>query len=146
MFETTLYAGWGDTDFNGHMRNTAYLDKAADTRMRFFEAQGFPMSEFSRLRLGPVVRKDEVEYFRETGLLETLRVTLAVAAQSEDGSRFQLRNEFFKADGHLAARVTSLGGWLDHAARKLVVPPPALLDAMQAMGRTEDFQDLPSRS
>lgn len=145
MFETTLYAGWGDMDFNGHMRNTAYLDKAADARMRFFEAHGFPTSEFTRLRLGPVVRQDEVAYFREIGLLEAVRVTLALAAQSGDGSRFQLRNEFFKADGRLAARVTSLGGWLDHAARKLVAPPPALLEAMQAMGRTEDFQDLPSR-
>ena len=146
MFETTLYAGWGDMDFNGHMRNTAYLDKAADTRMRFFEAHGFPTPEFSRLRIGPVVRKDEVEYFREIGLLECFRVTLAVAAQSGDGSRFQLRNEFYKADGRLAARITSLGGWLDHAARKLVAPPPALLEAMRAMGRTEDFQDLPTRS
>ena len=71
MFETTLYAGWGDMDFNGHMRN-----------------------------------------------------------------------EFFKADGRLAARVTSLGGWLDHAERKLVTPPLTLLEAMRAMGRTEDFQAL----
>ncbi|WP_306591334.1 thioesterase family protein [Geothrix sp. 21YS21S-4] len=146
MFETTLYAGWGDMDFNGHMRNTAYLDKAGDTRMRFFETHGFPVSEFSRLRLGPVVMKDEVEYLREIGLMESFRVTLAVAGQSADGSRFLLRNEFFKADGRPAARLFTRGGWLDLAARKLVAPPAALVEAMDAMGRTEDFQHLPSRT
>jgi len=28
VYEKTLIAGWGDMDFNAHMRNTAYLDKA----------------------------------------------------------------------------------------------------------------------
>ncbi|WP_229422843.1 thioesterase family protein [Telluria aromaticivorans] len=33
MGEQTLIAGWGNMDFNAHMRNTAYLDKSADVRM-----------------------------------------------------------------------------------------------------------------
>lgn len=70
MYEQMLFASWGDMDFNGHMRNTAYLDKAADVRLMFFAAHGFPMAEFVRLRLGPVVMKDEVEYFREVQLLD----------------------------------------------------------------------------
>ena len=40
-FERTLYAGWGDMDFNSHMRNTAYLDKSGDIRMMFFAENGF---------------------------------------------------------------------------------------------------------
>jgi acyl-CoA thioester hydrolase len=129
-------------DFNSHMRNTSYLDKSGDVRMLFFAEHGFPMSEFVRLRIGPVVRKDEVEYFREIGLLESFRVTLALAGQSEDGSRFLLQNEFIKEDGRTAARVTSLGGWLDQAARKLAVPPPALLETMRSLPHTADFQEL----
>lgn len=65
MFEKCMVAGWGDMDFNSHMRNTAYLDRAADIRMMFFAEHGFPMSEFMRLRLGPVVRKDEIKYYSE---------------------------------------------------------------------------------
>jgi acyl-CoA thioester hydrolase len=61
-------AGWGMMDFNGHLANTAYLDLAADVRMAFFADHGFPPSEFRRLALGPVIRKDEVEYYREVGL------------------------------------------------------------------------------
>lgn len=145
MYEKTLFAAWGDMDFNSHMRNTAYLDKSADVRMMFFSENEFPMTEFAALRLGPVIMKDEMEYFKEIGLLEALRVTLSLAAMSEDGSRFLMRNEFFRVDGTLAARVTSTGGWLDLSARKLVAPPQRLLDALRSLPRTEDFRSLASR-
>jgi acyl-CoA thioester hydrolase len=131
-------------DFNAHMKNTAFLDKSADVRMMYFAENGFPASEFSRLRLGPVVMKDEVEYRKEVGLLQEIRVTLAIAGHSEDGSRFALRNEIFRLDGTLCARVTSSGGWLDLSARKLVAPPEALLNAMNALPPTDDFTVLAS--
>jgi acyl-CoA thioester hydrolase len=144
VFETTLFAGWGDMDFNSHMRNTAYLDKSADTRMRFFAEHGFPISEFAAAKFGPVIQRDELEYFKEVGLMESLRVTLALAGLAEDGSRFVLRNEFHRGDGKLAARVTSTGGWLDHAARRLVAPPTALRDLLATLQRTTDYRELPS--
>jgi acyl-CoA thioester hydrolase len=144
MYEKTFVAGWGDMDFNSHMRNTAYLDKSADVRMMFFSENGFPMAEFMRLRIGPVIMKDEVEYFKEVPLLETLKVTLSQAGLAEDGSRFLIRNEIYRSDGKLAARVTSAGGWLDLSARKLIPPPEALFNAMQSLPKTNDFQILAS--
>jgi len=144
MFERTLFAGWGDMDFNAHMRNTAFLDKAGDVRAMFFAEHGFPMKTMAALRIGPVVSRDEVEYFREFRLLEPVRVTYSLAGAAEDGSRMKLRNEFYRADGKLAARVTSYVGWLDLAARKLVAPPDALLHAMQRLQKTDDFEVLPS--
>lgn len=144
MFEKRLVAGWGDMDFNSHMRNTAFLDKAADVRMMFFREHDFPMEEFIRRKIGPVIRRDELEYFREIRLLEEMRVTLAIAGLADDGSRFQLRNEFWRSDGQLAATVTSAGGWLDLSLRRLVVAPEALLAAMRSLPRTEDFQVLAS--
>jgi acyl-CoA thioester hydrolase len=143
MFEKLLFAGWGDMDFNGHMRNTAYLDKSADVRMAYFSQAGFPMSEFARLRIGPVIKKDALEYFREVNLLDELRVTLQQAGMAADGSCFLLCNEFYRGE-RLAARVKSQGGWLDLDARKLTVPPPALLEALCALVRTGDFQELDS--
>ena len=144
MYEKTFVAGWGDMDFNSHMRNTAYLDRSADVRMMYFSENGFPMTEFMRLRIGPVIMKDEVEYFKEVPLLETLKVTLSQAGQAEDGSRFLLRNEIYRSDGKLVARVTSAGGWLDLSTRKLVVPPEGLFKAMQSIPKTDDFQVLAS--
>lgn len=142
MYTKTLVAGWGDMDFNAHMRNTAYLDKSADVRMMYFAEHGFPMSEFVRLKLGPVVMKDEIEYFREVRLLDEMQVTLSIAGLSEDASRMILRNEFFR-DGVLCARVTSTAGWFDLANRKLTAPPEGLAGPLRATPRTEDFRVLP---
>lgn len=144
MFERKLVAGWGDMDFNSHMRNTAFLDKSADVRMMFFAEKDFPMAEFMRLRIGPVIQKDEIEYYREVKLLEELTVTLTVAGLSEDGSRWFMRNEFFRPDGKLAARVTSTGGWLDLNTCKLAAPPEKLLEGLRELPRTDDFQTLPT--
>ncbi len=144
MYAKRLYAGWADMDFNSHMRNTAYLDKVADVRQMFLIEQGFPIDEFLRLRIGPVVMRDEVEYFKEVGLQQEITVTYALAGHALDGSRFLLRHEIFRADGELSARVTSTGGWLNLVERKLMAPPPALLSAMNSLDKTSDFVILPS--
>ena len=144
MYTKTLRAGWSDMDFNSHMKNTAYLDKTADVRQMFLAEHGFPVEEFSRLRIGPVVMKDEVEYFKEVRLLQEITVTYALAGHAPDGSRFLLRHEIFRPDGALSARVTSAGGWLGLADRKLVAPPPNLLSAMNSLEKTSDFIVLPS--
>lgn len=144
MYIKVLYAGWADMDFNSHMKNTAYLDKAADVRQMHLIENGFPVDEFLRLGIGPVVRKDEVEYFREVHLQEKITVTYALAGHAVDGSRFLLRHEVFRPDGELSARVTSAGGWLDLRGRRLIAPPPALLAAMNSLERTDDFVVLPS--
>ncbi len=136
-------AGWGTMDFNGHLANTAYLDLAADVRMAFFAEHGFPPSEFRRLALGPVIRKDELEYFREVGLHETVTVTYAALAMSADGARFVVENEIWSAGEERAATVRSTGGWLDLRARRLVVPPAALLKAFAQVPRGSGFVELP---
>ena len=139
-------AGWGMMDFNGHLANTAYLDLAADVRMSFFAEHGFPPAEFRRLAIGPVIRKEELEYFREIGLHEMVTVTHAVLGLSADASRFLIENEIWSARGERAAVIRSSGGWLDLKARKLVLPPQALVDAMHHVPRSPDFAELPPSS
>jgi acyl-CoA thioester hydrolase len=55
-----------------------------------------------------------------------------------------LRNEFYRPDGKLAARLTSTGGWLDLAKRRLIAPPPPVAAALAGLTRTSDWQSLPS--
>lgn len=144
MFEKHLYARWGDMDFNGHMRNTAYLDASADVRMMFFAENGFSMREFEARRIGPVIVRDELEYFRELRLLEPVRVTLQASGLSEDGVRFRLVNEFWKDDGKMAARVTSTGLWFDLSGRRPTPAPAELRRLLEEMARTEGFEILPA--
>lgn len=144
MYSKRLLAGWSDMDFNSHMKNTAFLDKAADVRLMFFAENGFPTAEFARLRVGPVVVRDEIDYRKEVELLQEIDVTLALAGMSPDGSRWLLRSEVKRLDGKVCARATSAGAWLDLDARKLVAPPPTLLAALESLDRTADFEALRS--
>lgn len=143
-FEKSFHVSWAHLDANGHMANTAYLDICVDVRFAYFASRGFAASEFAKQRFGPVVRRDEVDYYRELNLLEAVRVTFLLAGISDDASRFRLRNEIYRGDGQMAARVTSLGGWIDLNARKLIAPPEPLADALRALDRSEDFEALES--
>jgi len=124
------------------MANWAYLNLAADVRMAFFAEHGFAPREFHRRALGPVMRKDELEYFHEVGLHETVTVTCAALGMTCDGARFILENEIWLGAGERAATVKSTGGWFDLRERKLVVPPPELLAVLQQIPRAPGFVEL----
>lgn len=143
-FEKILTAGWRDMDYNSHMANTSYLDRAADVRMMYFAENGFTAEDMLRMRIGPVVMKDEIEYFREVKLLQEIRVSFACAGLAPDGSRFMIRNEFAHRDGKRCAVVNSTGGWLDLSTRKLIAPPEPLRLAMEALVKVEGFRELRS--
>jgi acyl-CoA thioesterase FadM len=85
-FSFTTRADWLLCDPNGHMRNSAYLDLAVHCRMRYLDGNGFPVSEFARRGLGPVVRWDRVEYHREVRHLDevTVQLRLRQATTSPD--------------------------------------------------------------
>ena len=140
IFEKTFHVGWANVDFNGHLGNTSFMDLAVDVRMFFFSENRFSIHEFQRQRFGPVILKDEIEYFKEFHLLDNIRITFQCAGLSEDASRFKIRNEFFREDGRLAARLNTTGGWLDLDKRKLIVPAAALADAMRSLVQTDDFE------
>ena len=142
IFEKTFHVGWGHVDFNGHLANTAFLDLAVDVRMFFFAENGFSIREFQRRRFGPVVLKDEIEYYKEMYMLDKIRITFQIAGFNEDVSRFRIRNEFFREDGKISARLTTTGGWLGFEKRKLTVPPKELADAMKSLVKTDDFEEI----
>jgi acyl-CoA thioester hydrolase len=143
-FEETFQVSWAHLDGNGHMANTSYMLIAIDCRFHYFASRGFEPAQFARQRIGPVVRSDSMDYFKELHLLQKVRVNLMASGLAADGSRFRIVNEFRREDGQLAARVTSTGGWFDLEARKLVAPPPTLLEALRDLERTDGFEELPS--
>jgi acyl-CoA thioester hydrolase len=143
-FRWEVQAAWSDMDFNRHMGNAAYLDLCTTVRMMHFAEQGVAMAEFERLKVGPVVFRDEIDYHREVHLLERLTVTLGMLGTSADGSHFRLRNEIWKAAGVRAATVVSAGGWFDVGTRRLVRPPASIRAALDVLPRLEPFADLPS--
>ena len=137
--EIQIRSRWGEIDSNGHMRNVAYLDISANARMEFFNANGYTLTEFFGAGIGPVVLKDEIEYKREVRLAEDLTVTNELAGMSEDNTRFIFRNQFIKANGKLACKISSLVAFFDIATRKTIAPPENLMRAILSLPRSEDF-------
>ncbi len=133
---------WGEIDSNGHMRNVAYLDISSNSRMEFFNANGYTLAEFFGAGIGPVVLRDEIEYRAEVRLAEELTITNELAAMNEDGSRFVFRNRFIKANGKVACKISSLVAFFDLASRKIVAPPDNLLKAILSLPRADDYAPL----
>lgn len=144
IFKKRFEVGWRDVDLNGHLANMVYLTYAVNTRVAYFASCGFAPGEFQRQGFGPVIKTDLTEYFREMQMLEEMTVTMENGGNSEDGSRFRVINNFYKDDGTHAARVTSIGGWLGLAERKLIEPPEVLKNAWLSLVKTEDFEELRS--
>lgn len=144
IFERRFTVGWRDVDVNGHVANMTYIEYAVDARIAYFASQGFTPASFMRHAVGPVVKTDFVEYFREAMMLDELRVTMANGGHSDDLSRFRVVNTIYRSDGELAARVVTVGGWLNLKERKLMEPPDDLKKAWLALDRSEDFEELKS--
>lgn len=144
IFEKTFQVGWRDVDPNGHVANMTYLQYAVDARIAMFAFYGFPPSEFLKHGFGPVIKTDLVEYFREAVMLDELRVTVERGGQSADLSRFRVVNNIYKSSGELAAKVTTIGGWLNTRERKLMEPPEGIKTGWNSLTRTDDFEELRS--
>jgi acyl-CoA thioester hydrolase len=144
VYKQSFHVRWNEADANGHMRNSAYLDMASDVRMMYFRDNNFTAKDFERLRVGPVVMRDEIEYFREMRLMDPIDVTLEMAGMAPDGSRFRIRNCYFRQDGKISVTITSTVGWLNLDARRLIIPSEALFAALKNIARTDDFVSLPS--
>lgn len=138
-FSSAFQVTWGDLDANVHLRNTAYLDYAAQTRFLYLQQHGFTPADFRAAGIGPVVFSEQITYHKELHFLEPFRVTLELGGMSEDGAKFVMVNRFLKEDGRVAAEVVSRGAWFDIGARKVTAPPEGLHAAMRSAKRTDDY-------
>ena len=144
-YEQRFRVGWGDVDGNAHMGNRAFLDRAADTRVMFFAAHGFPAARFATERVGPVITRDELVYRKELLLMDEFTVDLEYLGLSSDGLRFEVSNTFRNTANEVAAIVKSEGVWFD-LDRRRPRAPPADLDAVQRqVPRSPHFKELPQR-
>ena len=143
-FEAHFSIRWADLDANRHVRNTIFSEFATHTRFRMLEARGFPQQRFEAMRFGPVMFREEIRYRRELVFGDQATVSVLAAGLSEDGSQWRVHQEVTRADGKQAAVLRIDGAWIDLASRRLIAPPPELLDLLRGLPRTEDFETLRS--
>jgi acyl-CoA thioester hydrolase len=143
-FSKAYQVRWADLDTNGHMRNSAYDDYAADARLHLLAEHGFSHERLTELALGPVIMRQEARYYRELRLGEGFSVVVLLAGMSQDGSRWKIQHKVLKAGGEQAALLSVEGTWLDLLSRKVAAPPPDLLAISEGLERTPNFEELHS--
>jgi len=140
----TFQTRWADMDPNQHLRHTAFLDYAAQSRVNMFSDIEYPMEEVLKAGMGPILFREDIRYLREVRLNEMLTVGIKLKAARKDGSRWTFLHEFLRSDDILAATLLVEGAWLDLQKRKLAIPDEKMAHSiLDKIPRADDFEWLP---
>lgn len=134
---------WADLDPNGHVRHSVYYDWGATVRLAFLEQKGVGVSWMATHAIGPVIFREEARFRKELRFSDQVHMDLRLSAASADGRKWQIRHRLMRGADE-AAIIEVDGAWLDLRARKVVVPPSAVIQAFAKAVRSEDFAVLPS--
>ncbi|MEU6840392.1 thioesterase family protein [Streptomyces sp. NPDC046716] len=135
---------WDDTDLNGHLRNTRYLEYAATARLALLVDAGWPPRALVKAGVAAVSLGEEVRYLREVFPLDTVTVTTRLVGLSADRGRWRFEHTFTREDGEEAAVVRTLGAWIDLRARRITEPPAGLRLTLEE-ARADDCELITSR-
>ena len=99
MYKIKIKTTWAHCDANAHVKNTAFSEFATHCRLTFFEEKGFPPRALTKHQIGPVIMREEVLFFREVSMMETVEVSCELQASTEDYAKFSFlqckRQNFF---------------------------------------------------
>jgi acyl-CoA thioester hydrolase len=111
-----------DTDAQGHMNSSAYLDLANHSLWQCLRSAGVDVDELLRTRVGPVILESTIRYAAELRAGDRGDVSCRMTF---DGSKtYLVHHELTKAGGDIAATIENRMGLLDLDERRLV-PSPA---------------------
>ncbi len=141
-YSKTFVPIWADMDPNRHMRHTAYNDYAAQVRVAFLQDYGYDIEKLDKLRLGPILFREETVFLREIRLGDTIKVDLRVSGLSKEGRRWNMVHRIYNQYDKLSAIIKVEGAWIDMDKRKLIVPPKDLFEKFKELPRTEDYAEI----
>ena len=123
LFRKQIEVRWSDCDANQHMRHSAYADFCAHTRVGYMIKVGMTQEWLKQQGLGPVLFKEETEYFRELFMGEMVEVTVEMGEPTGSAKSVQLVQNIYRQNGELAARHKAVFGWFSMTERKVVELP-----------------------
>ncbi|MFF1545417.1 acyl-CoA thioesterase [Streptomyces sp. NPDC058291] len=110
-----------ETDVQGHLNQSVYLNYAEHARWSLLQAAGISQAALIGKGVGPVALETTIRYRRE--LLAGDEVDVSCVFEWSGGKTFRIRQTLTKADGTVAAEVTAVGGLLDLTERRMVANP-----------------------
>jgi acyl-CoA thioester hydrolase len=110
-----------ETDVQGHLNQSVYLNYAEHARWSLLQAAGISQARLVGQGVGPVALETTIRYRRE--LLAGDEVEVTCSFDWGDGKTFRIEQTIRKADGTVAAEITAVGGLMNLAERRLVADP-----------------------
>jgi acyl-CoA thioester hydrolase len=117
-----------ETDVQGHLNQSVYLQYAEHARWCLLQAAGIRQADLMAEGVGPVALETTIRYLRELRAGDETEVTCAFVWG--EGKTFRIEQTIRKADGTVAAELTGVGGLMDLTKRKLVADPRAYFRTM----------------
>lgn len=130
---------WADLDPNSHMRHTAYNDYAAQVRVSLFDALGMSLIKLVEAGFGPILMHEDTSFYREVLMNEKITVTCEALAYRKDMKIWKFRQQILKNEGVVACVIIATGAFMDLKTRKVVVPPPEIVDMLDRIPHASDF-------
>jgi acyl-CoA thioester hydrolase len=119
-----------ETDVQGHLNQSVYLNYAEHARWSLLEAAGVSQTGLIGRGVGPVALETTIRYRRELIAGDEVEVTCAFAWGG--GRTFRIEQTIRRTDGTVAAEVTGVIGLLDLKERKLVADPQEFFKELAA--------------
>ncbi|MXM63946.1 thioesterase [Streptomyces sp. HUCO-GS316] len=110
-----------ETDVQGHLNQSVYLNYAEHARWSLLQAAGITQAGLQARGVGPVALETTIRYRRE--LLAGDEVDVSCVFDWGEGKTFRIEQTIRKTDGTVAAEITAVGGLLDLTERRLVADP-----------------------
>ncbi|MET7483838.1 thioesterase family protein [Streptomyces sp. NPDC005538] len=110
-----------ETDSQGHLNQSVYLQYAEHARWTLLQAAGVGQAELLAQRIGPVALETTIRYLRELRAGDEVEVNCTF--EWGEGKTFRILQTITKTDGTVSAEVASVGGLLDLEKRRLIANP-----------------------
>ena len=137
-----LQVRWSDLDPNYHLRHSVYYDWGAFCRIEFLIEHGLTDEVMTKMNFGPILFREECIFRKEIRLDDPVKMDLQLLKAKKDFSRWTIQHTFFKENDIIAAFLTVDGAWIDTIKRKLITPPPDVVEVFSQMPLSEKFQSL----
>lgn len=138
---------WSQIDANMHLRHSAYADFAAQARLQILESLGFNANLLEKLKIGPILFREELIYMREVRPSDTVLVTCELTSCRRDGSRWSFTQGLYRGDGVQAAQINVQGAWVDMEKRKLASLPQEWATKFLEIPKSDHFilEEVPAK-
>ena len=145
MINNVFFEGqvlWAQVDANRHLRHSAYADFGAQARSNLLNKIGLSLERFAKDKIGPILFREELLYFKEIHLNENIKVSVELSKFNKSNARFSFKHLVYKENGVVAAQINVDGAWLNLSTRKLTNLPTEWLEILEKIPKSEDYQQI----